>query len=191
MFFSNGDIHKEFVVDEHYVGHARNLPVTSFRVGVNCHEGHVILVRAGDEEHPKPIWLVKALSSPNFVRTSHNFCQIEVEYCHSSTKDQNVLRTYLGWDTKKGFDWTMDSAYKLVWINMNTILCAWNPRKGFKSETMTIPHKHIDFANDNLARIAAAKNDADNGYEVEDGDGELQHRLELKEKIVGTIYTWF
>jgi hypothetical protein len=36
---------------------------------------------------------------------------------------------------------------------------------------MTIPQKHIDIAKDNLARITAAENDADNGYEVEDGDG--------------------
>jgi len=35
---------------------------------------------------------------------------------------------------------------------------------------MTIPQKHIDFAKDNLARIAAAENDAENGYEAEDGD---------------------
>ena len=39
------------------------------------------------------------------------------------------------------------------------------------SETMTIPQKHIDFAKDNLARIAAAENDAGNGYETEDEDG--------------------
>ena len=66
----------------------------------------------------------------------------------------------------------MDLAYGPVWINTNTILCAWKLRKGFKSETMTIPQKHIDFAKDYLARIATAKNDTDNGYEVEDGDGE-------------------
>ena len=93
----------------------------------------MVLVRAVDEEHPKPIWLVKALSSPNFVRTIPNFRQIEVEYCRPSTKDQNVLRTYLGWDTKKGFKWTVDSTYGPVWINTDIILCAWKPRKGSKS----------------------------------------------------------
>ena len=41
-----------------------------------------------------------------------------------------------------------------------------------KSETMTISKKHIDFAKDNLACITAAENDAENGYEAEDGDGE-------------------
>ena len=63
----------------------------------------MVLVRLGDQEHPKPIWLVKALSSPNCVPTSPIFHQIEVEYCRPSTKDQNVFRTYLGWDTKKKF----------------------------------------------------------------------------------------
>ena len=66
----------------------------------------------------------------------------------------------------------MDSAYKPIWINADTILCAWKPCKGSKSETMTIPQKHIDFAKDNLAHIAAAKNDVDNENETEDEDGE-------------------
>ena len=57
----------------------------------------------------------------------------------------------------------MDSAYGPVWINTDTILCAWKPRKGSKSETMTIPKKHINFAKDNLARIATPENDAENG----------------------------
>ena len=82
-----------------------------------------------------------------------------MEYCRRSTKDQNVLRTYLGWDTKTCFKWTMDSIYEPIWINTDTILCAWKPYKGSKSETMTIPPKHIDFVKDNLARIAFAKND--------------------------------
>ena len=37
---------------------------------------------------------------------------------------------------------------------------------------MTILQKHIDFAKDNLARIASTENDAENGNEAEDGDGE-------------------
>ena len=82
-----------------------------------------------------------------------------------------MLCTYLGWDTKKGFKWTMDSMYGPVWINIDTILCAWKPCKCSKSETMTILQKHIDFANDNLECIVAAENDAENEYEAKDGDG--------------------
>ena len=61
--------------------------------------------------------------------------------------------------------------YRPVWINTDTILCAWKLRKGSKSETMTIYEKHKIFAKDNLACIAATENDAENGYEAEDGDG--------------------
>jgi hypothetical protein len=103
MFFNNGDVREEFAADDHYVGHVCSRPLLSFCVAINCYESYMVLVRPGDEEHPKLIWLVKALSSPNFVPTSPNFRQIEMEYCRPSTKDQNVLRTYLGWDTKKDF----------------------------------------------------------------------------------------
>ena len=37
---------------------------------------------------------------------------------------------------------------------------------------MTIPQKHIDFAKDNLARIAAVENNVDNENESENEDGE-------------------
>jgi hypothetical protein len=42
---------------------------------------------------------------------------------------------------------------------------------------MTIPKKHLDFAKDNLARIAAAENDAENGYEAEDGMEMGEHNI--------------
>ena len=108
MLFDNGDVCKEFTMDENYVGLAHNRPTPSFRVGVDCHESYMVLARVGDEKHPKPIWLAKALSSPNLVPTSLNFRQIEVEYCRPSIKDQNILHIYLDWDTKKSFKWIVD-----------------------------------------------------------------------------------
>ena len=71
MFFNNGNVREKFAMDEHYVGCARNRPVPLFRVFVNCHEGY--MVYACDEEHPKQIYLMKALSSSNFVQTNPNF----------------------------------------------------------------------------------------------------------------------
>ena len=50
---------------------------------------------------------------------------------------------------------------------------------------MTIPQKHIYFAKDNLAHIAAADNDVENGHKAEDGDEETQHRWELMVKNMG------
>jgi hypothetical protein len=76
MFFSNGDVREEFAMDEHYVGPARNRPAPSFRVGVDCHEGYMVLVRAGDEDHPKSIWLVKALSYPILFKLSPFFVKL-------------------------------------------------------------------------------------------------------------------
>jgi hypothetical protein len=172
IFFSNEDVREKFTMDEHYVGPACNRPASLFCVGIHCDEGYMVLVRTGDEEHFKPIWLVKALSLPNFVRTSYNFRQMKVEYCRPSTKEQNAFCTYLDWDTKKNFKWIVDSAYKPIWINMDTIVCAWKPLNGSKLETMTIPQKHKIFAKDNLTHIAATKNDAEIGYEAEDRDGE-------------------
>ena len=52
MFFNNGDVREKFAMDEHYVGPTRIRPALSFRVGVNCQEGYMVLIQAADEEHP-------------------------------------------------------------------------------------------------------------------------------------------
>ena len=112
MIFTNGDVHEDFIVGEHYVGLACKPPTPSFCAVVNCYEDYMVLAHEGDDQGaPKPIWLVKALLSLKFVPTSLDFCWIEVEYSRPSTKYHNVLHTYLGWDTKKGFKWTLNSAY--------------------------------------------------------------------------------
>jgi hypothetical protein len=72
---------------------------------------------------------------------------------------------------QKEFQVNTELSVRIGLGNTNIIFCAKKLHKGSKSETKTIPQKHIDFANDNLARIAAAENDVDNGYEAEDGDG--------------------
>ena len=50
----------------------------------------MVLIHIGDEKHPNPIWLVKALSSSNFVRTNPNFHQIKVKIM--SSKHQRLER---------------------------------------------------------------------------------------------------
>ena len=52
MFFNNKDVCEEFAIDEHYVGLVHNCLAPSLRVDVNCHEGYMVLVRGGYEEHP-------------------------------------------------------------------------------------------------------------------------------------------
>ena len=80
MSFNNGDVREKFAADDQYIGPARNHPAPSFHVTIDSYEGYTVLIETRNEEQPKPIWLVKALSSPNFLPTSPNFCQIEVEY---------------------------------------------------------------------------------------------------------------
>ena len=138
MFFMNGDVCEEFVAHEHHVGHTCNRPALSFRVTIDYHEGCNVLVHAGDEEHPRPICLLEPLSSPNFVPTSPNFCQINT-IAQALLRDSNALHIYLGWDTKKGFKWTMKSTYALIRINTHTILRAWKLHRKSKLESMTNP----------------------------------------------------
>ena len=77
MFFDNKDVHEEFAMNEHYVGLARNRPALSFRIGVDCHEGYMVLIRARDEEHPKSLWLVKILSSPYLFKLAPTFVKLK------------------------------------------------------------------------------------------------------------------
>ena len=103
IFFGNKYVCKKFDADDHYVGPARNRPAPSFRVLVVLYEGYVILVRLSDEEHPKSIWLMKILSSLNFVPTSLNFCQIEVKIYRPSTKDWKCAPHIFMLGHQKGF----------------------------------------------------------------------------------------
>jgi hypothetical protein len=53
VFFKNENIREEFAMDEHYIGHVHNRLALSFHMVANCHEGYMVLVHAGDEEHPQ------------------------------------------------------------------------------------------------------------------------------------------
>ena len=53
MFFKNENVREKFAMDEHYVGLVRNCLALSFRMVVNCHKCYIVLVHAGDEEHPQ------------------------------------------------------------------------------------------------------------------------------------------
>ena len=44
MFLNSGDIHVEFVADDHYFGPARNRSDPSLCVVVDCYQGYMVLV---------------------------------------------------------------------------------------------------------------------------------------------------
>ena len=63
-------------MDKHYIGLERNRPASSFCVDVNYHEGYMVLVCVGDEELPKPIWLMKTFFSPNVFELARTFVKL-------------------------------------------------------------------------------------------------------------------
>lgn len=76
MFFTNGVIDEEFVVDKHYVGPTQNHLAPSFHVAIDCYEGYMVLIRAIGEKHPELIWLMKALLSPNLFELAPTFVKL-------------------------------------------------------------------------------------------------------------------
>ena len=49
----NGEIHKKFNKDDHYIVPTSNCPPPSFCVAVDCHEGYMLISRLGDETYVK------------------------------------------------------------------------------------------------------------------------------------------
>ena len=75
----NGEVREEFDVDDHYVGPANNCPPPSFRIGVDCLKGYMLILRPGDETYARLVWVAKPLSKPNFAISNPHFQQIQVE----------------------------------------------------------------------------------------------------------------
>ena len=100
-----------------------------------------------------PVWVAKVLSEPNFATSSPHFRQIQVEYYRPIARNEDVIRHYTGWDTNQSFRWKVDSEHGPSWVDTNSIFIAWKPRKN-QSGSVSIPHKYITFAKDNLALIA-------------------------------------
>ena len=50
MFFSNGDICEEFVVDKHYVGPTCNHHASSICVAIDYYQGYMVLICATVQE---------------------------------------------------------------------------------------------------------------------------------------------
>jgi hypothetical protein len=120
---------------------------------VDCHEGYMLILRPGEETYVKPVWVARVLSKPNFATSSPRFRQIQVEYYRPTSRNEDVVRHYTGWDTNQNFRWKVDSEHGPSWVDTDSILMAWKPRKNH-SGSVSIPQKYITFAKDNFARIA-------------------------------------
>ena len=123
-FLENGEVREDFDVDNHYVGPASNRPPPSFRIVVDCHEGYMLILRLGDENYAKPMWVAKALLKPYFATSSPHFRQIQIKYYRPMAWNEDVIRNYMGWDTNHNFRWKVDFEHGPSWIDTDSIFIA-------------------------------------------------------------------
>jgi hypothetical protein len=84
----NGEVHKEFDEDNHYVGHASNCLLPSFCVAMDCHEGYMLILHHGDD---CTCW-----------DTNHNFCW-RVDFKHGpSWITYSILIAWKPWKNHSG-----------------------------------------------------------------------------------------
>ena len=69
----NEEVHKEFDIDDHYVGLASNRPPPFLRMAMDYHEGYMLILHPRDETYAKPVWMAKTLSKPNFATSNPHF----------------------------------------------------------------------------------------------------------------------
>ena len=90
----NGEVRKEFDVDDHYARLASNHYPSSFCIAVDCHEGYMLILCPVDETYAKPGWVARALSKPTFATSGLHFRQIQVEYYQPTARNEDVIQHY-------------------------------------------------------------------------------------------------
>jgi hypothetical protein len=71
---------EEFAKDKPFIGPVDEHPRPSFRVVRDVYKGYRLLIRLGDETHPKLVWVALALLDPVLTSTSEYFQKIKVQY---------------------------------------------------------------------------------------------------------------
>jgi hypothetical protein len=157
----NEEVCEEFDMDDHYVGSASQRSPPSFRIAVDCHEGYILILRPEDEIYAKPMWVVRALFKPNFATSNPYFQHVQVVYYRPTTRNEDVIWHYTGWDTNQNFRWKVDFEHDPFWLDTKMIFITWKPQTKY-SGSVSIPQRitlrwsvfYITFVKNNLARIA-------------------------------------
>jgi hypothetical protein len=150
----NRIVMEEFAEDESFIGPVGDQPWPSFRIARDVYKGYMLLIRPGDEAHPKPIWVALALSHLVLTSTSEYFQKIKVQYFMPTSKTRTVQESYVGWDTKQTMKWKAASNEPPCWIHTSCILTAW--KKWSTGGSICIPPLQVQIVKDNLARCAEA-----------------------------------
>ena len=142
QFMQDGTIREEFGEDAPFVGHRRDRPLPSFRMGRDVFATYFVAVRPADGDL-RPFWLARALSNPSPDPAHMN--SIELQYWTPSSFQHIDEDTYFGWDAIKGNSWCEDTTISPSWIHTDCIMTAWKPRvrAGTSNPRIKIPKVQV------------------------------------------------
>ena len=163
-YTEEGRAREEYGEDDHFVGHRRDRPPPSFRVGRDLYAGYFVALRPCDEDI-RPFWLGRAMSDPNSNPEMPN--TVQIQFFRPISRDRDVLKYYKDWDTDKHLRWTIEKGVDMSWQSTDAILTAWKSRirqtegehgRG-NDPTTKIPEKQIKIITTSLAQLVASESE--------------------------------
>ena len=163
-YTEEGRAREEYGEDDHFVGHRRDCPPPSFRVGRDLYAGYFVALRPCDEDI-RPFWLGRAMSDPNSNPDMPN--TVLIQFFRPISRDRDVLKYYKDWDTDKHLRWTIEKGVDISWQSTDAILTAWKSRirqtegehgRG-NDPTTKIPEKQIKIITTSLAQLVASESE--------------------------------
>ena len=118
-----GDVWEKYNEDEHFVGQARDCPLESFRVNRDLYDGYFVAIRPSEEDRQRPVWIARALSSPN--SNPEHLGYVLIQYFRPTSCTKSVQEFYIGWDFGTSLCWKVDSMLEETWESTNSILTVW------------------------------------------------------------------
>ena len=161
-FTEEGDIREEYGEDDHFVGHRRDRPPPSFRVGRDLYAGYFVALRPCDGDE-RPFWIARAISNPNSNPEKPN--TVQIQFFRPVSRDKDVMKFYKDWDTDVNLRWTVEKGVAITWESTNSVLTAWKPRSTKqdggcgqeRDSTTKIPRGQIHIIKASLAALAASE----------------------------------
>ena len=97
-----------------------------------------------------PMWIGRALSNSNSSPENPN-CVLIQYFCPTS-RNQDVIDFYIGWDRERGLCWKVDEIEPPVWQHTNAFMTAWKFRikKDIEKCMIKIPNIRIEVINQSL-----------------------------------------
>ena len=112
-------------------------------------EGYFVAVRPADGD-THTVWIGRALSNPNSSPENPN-CVL-IQYFRPTSRNQDVIDFYTGWDSERGLRWKVDETEPPVWQHTDAFMTAWKSRikKDTQECMIKIPAIQIEVINQSL-----------------------------------------